>query len=88
MFPIDPTGTMPDGKAFNGFFELRDAISGYETAFARGLVEHLVEFALGRPCGFSDEELVEGILSTTRTQHYTPRALIHALVRSKAFQSK
>ena len=88
MFPIDPTGTMPDGKAFRGFFELREAISEYETSFAKGLVEHLIEFALGRPCGFSDQELVEGILKSAQDQHYTPRALIHALVRSKAFQSK
>jgi hypothetical protein len=88
MFPIDDSGTMPDGRPFHGFFELRDAVSRYEASFARGLVEHLIEFALGRPCSFSDEALLEGILESARSEGYTPRALIHALVKSKAFQSK
>jgi hypothetical protein len=88
MFPIDASGTMPDGKPFNGFFQLRDAVSIHEAAFAKGLVEHLIEFALGRPCGFSDETLIEGIFESARNEGYTPRALIQALVKSKAFQSK
>jgi hypothetical protein len=87
-FPVDAAGRLPDGSAFHGFFELRDAVAERESAFAKGLVEHLIEFALGRPCGFSDDQLVEDILNQCQSQHYTPRALIHALVRSRAFHVK
>lgn len=88
LFAIDATGTLPDSTAFNGFHELRDALAKHETDFAKGLVEHLIEFGLGRPCGFSDDDLVQSILQSTKPLHYTPRALIHALVSSKEFHSK
>ncbi len=88
LFPIDATGTLPDGTAFNGFHELRDALAKHEADFAKGLVEHLVEFGLGRPCGFSDDGLVQSILQNAKPQNYTPRALIHALVGSREFHTK
>ena len=88
MFPIDATGSLPDGSRFKGFFELRDAIAKHEDAFAKGLVEHLVEFSLGRPCGFSDEDLVHRILDGAKAQQYTPRVLIQALVGSREFRLK
>jgi hypothetical protein len=88
LFPIDATGTLPDSTAFNGFHELRDALAKHEADFAKGLVERLVEFGLGRPCGFSDQELVESILKQTETRHFTPRAIIQAIVASQEFHSK
>jgi hypothetical protein len=88
LFPIDSSGTLPDGTAFNGFHELRDALAKHEADFAKGLVEHLIEFGLGRPCGFSDDDLVHAILQSTKDKHYTPRALINALVSSREFHTK
>lgn len=88
VFPIDATGTLPDGTPFDGFYGLRDAVAAREEAFARGLTEHLIEYALGRPVSFSDEELVAIILADTKPKHYTPRALIQAIVASPEFRSK
>jgi hypothetical protein len=87
-FPIDARGTLPDGTSFAGFAGLRDAVAAHEADFARGLVEHLLEYALGRPCGFSDEELVASILEKAKGKGYTPRAIIQAIVASEAFQTK
>ncbi len=87
-FPIDARGELPDGSTFTGFEGLRDAVTRHEADFARGLVEHLVEYALGRPCGFSDEELVVSILEKAKGKQYTPRAIIQAIVASQEFQSK
>ncbi|MEY5026780.1 MAG: hypothetical protein RLZZ244_2308, partial [Verrucomicrobiota bacterium] len=75
-FPIDPSGTLPNGRAFSGFESLRDALHAHESDLARGLLEHLIEFALGRPFSFSDSALVDSILESTRAQHHTPAALI------------
>lgn len=86
--PIDATGQLPDGMKFNDFFELRDAVADREEAFARGLIEHLIEYALGRPFGFSDEELAESILETSKQQKLTMRSIIHAIVQSHEFQTK
>lgn len=88
FFPIDATGRLPDGTAFDGFDGLRDAVARHDEAFARGLIEHLIEYALGRPCGFSDEDLVAGILAASKDRDHTPRALIQALVASPEFHSK
>ncbi|MEK0445326.1 MAG: hypothetical protein RLZZ399_647 [Verrucomicrobiota bacterium] len=88
FFPIDSSGRLPDGTPFDGFEGLRDAVAKHEANFARGLTEHLVEYALGRPCGFSDAELVETVLQKSKPQRYTPRSLIQALIASKEFQSK
>ena len=86
--PIDATGQLPDGTQFDGFFELRDSVADREEAFARGLIEHLIEYALGRPFGFSDKELAESILATSKQQQLTMRSMIHAIVQSEAFGRK
>jgi hypothetical protein len=87
-FPIDTHGTMPDGTPFADFFGLRDAVSRHEAAFARGLAEHLFEYALGRPCGFGDQDLLETILAQGGAGGMTLRGLLHALVESSAFRSQ
>jgi hypothetical protein len=86
--PIDDTGTLPDGTKFDGFFELRDAVAARHEAFARGFVEHLIAYALGRPYGFTDQDLADAILAQGSKQKATPRAYLHALVQSEAFHHK
>ena len=86
--PIDDSGTLPDGTKFDGFFELRDRIAEREEDFARGFVEHLIEYALGRPYGFSDQDLCEAILANGEKNGRTLNAYIEGLVQSKAFGRK
>lgn len=86
--PIDDSGTLPDGTEFHGFFELRDEIAARHEAFARGFVEHLIEYALGRPYGFTDQDLADAILAQGGQQGGAPRAYLHALVQSEAFARK
>ena len=88
VFPIDPSGRLPAGPEFTGFFGLRDAVAEHEEDFVRGLIEHLIEYALGRPCGFSDAELVDTILKRSKSKSMTLREVIHALVESPEFLSK
>ena len=87
-FPIHPRGQLPDGTQFDGFEGLRDAVAKHEDDFARGFIEHLIEYALGRPVSFADEELIATILHNTKAKGYTPREIIHGIVKSKEFQSK
>ncbi|MBA2114158.1 DUF1592 domain-containing protein [Bremerella alba] len=85
---IDPAGKLHNGPAFQNFLELRDAIAAKEDAFARGFTEALIQYALGRPVGFTDETLIEDIQNEARSKDYTVRAFVHALVQSKEFHSK
>jgi hypothetical protein len=85
---IDASGTLHGGPSFADFPELRAIIASRSGQFARGFTAALIEYALGRPCGFSDEPLIDGIVSTASNQNLAVRSFIHALVQSKAFQTK
>ena len=50
-FPVDSSGTLPDGRSFNGPQELKDILKGDRDAFTRGLTEKLLTYALGRGPG-------------------------------------
>ncbi len=86
--PIDPRGSLPDRRSFSDYFELRDQVATYESDFARGLTEALIEYGLGRPYGFTDYDLAEQILAQAESEDFRARAFIHALVQSKPFRQK
>jgi len=56
--------------------------------FARGFSEYLIEYALGRPFGFTDENLSNEIVTASMKKQYVVSEFIHALVQSKSFQAK
>lgn len=86
--PIDASGTMPDGSEFSDFFELRDRIAERDEAFARGFVENLIEYALGRPFGFSDYDLADDLMEQARAKDYAMSEFIFGVVLSKRFKLK
>ena len=86
---IDASGAFHNGPAFADFFELRELIAtNHKEDFARGFAEALIEYGLGRPFGFTDEDLANEILVASKDKQYSIREFIHALVQSKPFQSK
>ncbi|MCP4886796.1 MAG: DUF1592 domain-containing protein [Planctomycetaceae bacterium] len=85
---IDASGAFHQGPAFNDYHELRDLIAEQKEDFARGFTEHLIEYALGRPFGFTDEGLADEVLVAAKENQYTVSEFIHALVQSKPFHSK
>ena len=87
-WPIEPAGALHNGPAFKDFFELRDLIAAKPERIARGFTENLIEYGLGRPFGFSDEDLAVRILEQTEKQNFEVRAFLHALVSSAGFQMK
>lgn len=85
---IDPSGAFHHGPAFRDFFELRDHIAARGDDFAQGFTGALITYALGRPCGFSDQPLAEAVRSRARTKDYALREFIHGLVSSPEFRRK
>ncbi len=87
--PIDTSGAFHKGPAFGNFLELRKSIVKWQAEeFSRGFTEALVEYGLGRPFSFTDEDLANEILLASKDKQYAISEFIHALVQSKAFQSK
>lgn len=85
---IDAGGALHRGPAFRDFLELRAIIAGREESFARGFTSALIEYALGRPCGFSDEPLVARIVAQAGAKSFATREFVHALIRSPEFLSR
>ena len=85
---IDPAGSLHKGPAFKNYFELRDIIASQREPFARGFSAALIQYALGRPCGFSDEPLIGAMVQQAKEKQFAVREFIHTLVNSKAFHSK
>jgi len=50
---------------------MRALIAAHEKDFARGFTEHLIESALGRPFGFTDEDLAIEIPSKAKAKNYS-----------------
>ncbi|MEQ1860943.1 MAG: DUF1592 domain-containing protein [Chthoniobacteraceae bacterium] len=87
-WPIDAAAAFHNGPAFKDYFELRDIIAVRANTFARSFTEALIEYALGRPFGFTDEDLATAIIDRARQQDLSIRQFIHALVSSEAFHMK
>ena len=85
---IDASGAFHEGPAFGDYRELHNLIADREEDFARGFTEHLIEYALGRPFGFTDEELADEIVQAARGERFAVAEFVHALVRSEAFRTK
>lgn len=59
--PVDARAEW-NGRAFDGPSEFKSLLSAEPEAFARGFVEHLLSFALGRELGLFDRPAVDEIL--------------------------
>jgi hypothetical protein len=87
-WPIDPAGAFHNGPTFADYFELRDRVAAEGDAFARGFTEALIEYALGRPFGFTDEGLAQDIVAKAKLRNYEIREFISALVTHPRFLLK
>jgi hypothetical protein len=87
-WPIDPAGQFHNGPAFQSYFDLRDQIAAQSENFARGFTESLIEYALGRPYGFTDAALADDIVMKAKTKDFVMREFIVALVTSREFGRK
>ena len=85
---INPAGQLHNGPKFADYFELRDILADRDEDFARGLTEGLVEYALGRPVGFSDEAFIDSLVEQPKKDDYAFRSFIQAIVSSKEFHTK
>jgi hypothetical protein len=87
-WPIDPAGQFHNGPAFQTYFDLRDQIAAQSENFARGFTKSLIEYALGRPYGFTDTALADDIVMKAKTKDFVMREFIVALVTSREFGRK
>ena len=86
--PIDASGALPDGTAFDGPAEFRGALLERREEFVRTFTEKLVTYALGRPVGHQDMPAVRAILRAAAPGGYRWSSLILGVAESAPFQMR
>jgi hypothetical protein len=85
-FPIDPSGTLPDGRTFRGPDELKKILLEKKDRFARCLAEKMLTYALGRGLTASDRPAIDRIAASMAKDGYRFSALVRAVVHSNPFR--
>lgn len=85
---IDPSGTLPDGSAFDGAAGLRGVLKGRKELVARNLAEKLMTYATGRGLEFYDEPALKKVLAGTAKGEYRFSSLVLSIVQSDPFRMR
>jgi hypothetical protein len=88
QFPINATGTLPDGRSFDGPLGLEAILKAQPDAFAETLTRKLLIYALGRGLEPEDDATVKKIVKVVAADDYRFSSLILEIVKSEPFQKR
>lgn len=83
--PVDPSGTLPDGRSFGDIDDLRQILAADPERLARAFVRHLSRYATGTDPSFADRQKIDKIVRQTAATRYGLRSLIYALAEGPLF---
>lgn len=83
---VESSGTMPDGRKFNGIREYKQLLLDDKIAMPRALTRLLLTYSLGRHLNFSDRPETERIVAATKEKDYGLRTIIHEITQSPTFR--
>ena len=86
--PIDASGALPDGTAFDGVAGLRQALVSRGDQFVRTLTEKLLTYGLGRAVEYYDQPAVRAIERQAAQDDYRFSSLVLGIVKSTPFQMR
>ena len=86
--PIDASGMLPDGTAFDGAAGLREALIGRPDLFVTTLTEKLMTYALGRGVEYYDAPAIRAITRDAARDDYRFQSLILGVIKSAPFQMR
>ena len=86
--PIDASGTLFDGSAFDGVGGLQDALLARPELFVTTLAEKLLTFAVGRGVEHYDAPAVRRIVRAAQADGYRFSSLVAEVVNSMPFRMR
>jgi mono/diheme cytochrome c family protein len=86
--PIDASGVLPDGTAFEGAAGLREALMQRPDLFVTTVTEKLLTYALGRGTEHYDAPAIRAITREAAKDNHRFSALILGVVKSAPFQMR
>ena len=87
-FPIDSTGTLPDGKSFRGPKELKEILKAQPAVIARNFTGKLLTYALGRGLERYDSREVARISRRLAENDHRFSTLVLEIVNGAPFQMR
>jgi len=87
-FPVDSTGTLPDGRTFQTPEELKTILKADREYFVRALAAKLMTYALGRGLERSDRQTVRVVADRVAAADYRFSSLVLEIVKSPQFQMR
>ena len=87
-FPVDPSGTLPNGKSFTTPASMKDLLKEDLPEFARCLTEKLLTYSLGRGVESYDRRTVQDVVRQAAAQQYRFQSFVQAIVKSAPFQQR
>jgi hypothetical protein len=87
-FPIDASGTLPDGRSFARPAELKAILKADRESFAECLTEKLLTYSLGRGLENYDRRTVKTIAAQLVANDYRFSSLVLEIVNSAPFQMR
>jgi hypothetical protein len=90
-FAVDASGVLPDGRMFNGPFELASVVA-QDSGFASCVTQKMYTYALGRPpqnaAGHMDPALLYKYATDFRAGGYAVPSLVTAIVTGDTFTKR
>jgi hypothetical protein len=86
--PIDSSGTLPNGKSFNGPSELAQVLKLQKEQFVRNLAQTMLTFAIGRGIERYDRCNVDEMAKNVGRNGHRFSALVMEVVKSEPFRMR
>jgi mono/diheme cytochrome c family protein len=85
---VDASGSLWDGRTFNGIGELQTLLAGETNLLQSNLARQFAVYSTGRGVSFADRDEIAALVAATNKNGGGVRTLIHELVQSRLFQTR
>lgn len=85
---IDPSGLMPDGRAFKDATEFKRLLLEDRDKVARAFIEHLCTYALRRALAFDDQDDLNAIQAEAKKSDYRIKDIVRAVALSDLMKKR
>jgi mono/diheme cytochrome c family protein len=85
---INPSGEMPDGRAFKDANEFKQRLLEDRDKLAHAFIEHLCTYGLRRAIAFDDEEDVKAIQAEAKKSEYRIKDIVRAVALSELMRKR
>ena len=85
---IDPSGLMPDGRAFKDATEFKRLLLEDRDKVARAFIEHLCTYGLRRALAFDDQDDLKAIQAEAKKSDYRIKDIVRAVAMSELMRKR